>query len=213
MERRRRRIQLRLDIVKSVFIWVGVVWYYSNLRHRGVGRPRWISSSAINVLQNETGRESETQRGYKQVRDRTGRWHKQKEYLSRRTQPASTLYPHRQILRKSPQLFPLPLMWCVQGKNFPIKLWTGARGASKNRTPSSQCHNSTRVSRHFTDSKAKIIFHPNGNEKWVTNSITIFSYFVLSICFWTVLSQKYELFQLPTHNEKSAVIERGETIT
>lgn len=51
-------------------------------------------------------------RGYKQVSDRTGQWQKQKEYLGRKTQSASTLYPQKQIhiSEKFPQVLPLPLM-------------------------------------------------------------------------------------------------------
>lgn len=105
------------------------VLYYSSLRHCGAGHPQWISSTVINVLRNKRESERLRKRGYKQVSDRTGWWQRHKEYSSRHTQSARTLYPQRQILRISEQFstaFSITSNVLRPRKELPIKHRIGA---------------------------------------------------------------------------------------
>ena len=116
--------------IDSVSMWVGgCLLYYSNLRHCGGGRPQWISSTVINVLQNKRREQSLREQGHKEVSDRTGRWQQDREYPSRRLQSARTLDPHRQIPRSPEQFstaFSITSDVLLPRKELPIRHWSSS---------------------------------------------------------------------------------------
>lgn len=87
-------------IAECVSVWVGVFGVLQ------LPTSLWCRASTVNQQPSNQcspkwKRVGLRQRGYKQVSDTTGQRQKQKEYLSRKMQWASTPYPQRRILRIS----------------------------------------------------------------------------------------------------------------